>query len=183
MVRQYLATYDSARASDNRTFGKRPVWYACDDNLDPDAFLPCMVSDGVHLLLNEAASTCTNTIHRIYFLNDASPSFRQLVAISMLSTFTQLSAEIEGRCYGSGGLKLEPSDVLRLRLLLPGSTQPELIQKAFIQVDEYLRAGKRGLAREYADAFVLSDYSAADARQSLSRLNAALTEARSRRQR
>ena len=89
----------------------------------------------------------TNTIHRIYFHGKIPLSRRRLIAISMLSTFSQLSAEIEGRSYGSGVLKHELREAGRIQLLLPDEVPVERIAKVFRRIDALLHARKRAEAQ------------------------------------
>ncbi len=49
----------------------------------------------------------------------------------MLSTFTQIHAEIIGRPCGSGALKLEPKDALQLKILYPEIVDASLVKSAF----------------------------------------------------
>ena len=154
-LKRFLATYPSEDIADNRTFAKRSPWYFIAQEATPDAFLSCMNWYGPQLVLNAAATTCTNTVYRVEFSNplESTPEFRQCLAISLQSTFSQFSAEIYGRSYGSGALKLEPSEARRIALLLPDwGTE---CQAAFQQVDSLLRQGMAAEARQAADTFLI----------------------------
>ena len=108
-VRSYLAKVRKQERLKNRTFKKRKYWYQPDDGIYPDAFLSYMVHESPKMVLNQGKINCTNSIHRVFFKEK--PSFKRKIAfcISLLSTFSQLSAELEGRSYGSGVLKIEPT--------------------------------------------------------------------------
>lgn len=105
------------------------------------------------------------------------------MAVSILSSFSQLSAEIEGRGYGSGVLKHEPSEARRIRVLIPANLNAEQIAIAFKTVDDLLRKGLRREAQNAADEFVMQEYSPYERLRHVSALRKALAEMRRRRQR
>lgn len=97
---------------------KRKPWYAQEDTEIPDILLPYMGSNPPRLVLNEARATCTNAIHRVSMLEGSEERQEALVAASW-TTLYRLSAELVGRSYGGGVLKLEPSGAMALRFALP----------------------------------------------------------------
>ena len=130
---------------------RRKQWYLVPDIEPPDAFLMYMAGSAVRLVLNKARIPCTNTLYavnwRISSKNNAS-----LIACAMLSSITQLSAELEGRSYGGGMLKLEPSDAARLVLPIEALRGHVLLSN----VDNLCRLGKWEEATDYVDD-ILSD--------------------------
>lgn len=106
---------------------KREPWYAQEDTAVPDIFLPYMGSDPPRLVLNETQATCTNAIHRVWMLEESDEGMDALVAASW-TTLYRLSAELVGRSYGGGVLKLEPSGAMALRLALPSCTTLNLTE-------------------------------------------------------
>jgi hypothetical protein len=181
-LKKYLDKYPKEEIEVNRTFEKRKTWHCPNDGLIPDAFLSYMHANGPSLTLNVAQTTSTNTIHRVFFNKSVNSISKKAIAISILSTFSQLSAEIEGRSYGSGVLKHEPSEAYRIALLLPSITD-EAVDRTFSKIDSLLRQGMSDKAQVEADNFVLSNYSDPVKQHHLSALGCALKEARSRRQR
>jgi adenine-specific DNA methylase len=158
-VKAYLNSYVKEKRESNGTFKKRAVWFLPDDGIIPDAFFPYMHHNGPRLVLNQAKIQCTNTIHRIFFKKGVSQYLRKAIAISLLSSFSQLSAEIEGRSYGSGVLKHEPSEVKRISIILPKDLDRKMVGKLFSDIDTVLRAGLISKAKRVADDFVLSEVS------------------------
>lgn len=108
-LRKYLSKIDKKERIKNRTFKKRKNWFQPDDGIYPDAFFSYMVHEFPRMILNQDKINCTNSIHRIFFKKKVSHKFKKACCISLLSTFSQLSAELEGRSYGSGVLKIEPT--------------------------------------------------------------------------
>jgi len=163
-VEAYLAHFPPAglkAATFRRRQAVRP-WYEFNDNAVPDAFLPYMNNDGPRIVLNLARVNSTNSIHRLYFkpqqtaLPQNNILMQKQASISSLSTFTQLSAELQGRVYGAGVLKHELSEAKNIQLILPLGLAAETIENTFCQVDAALRSQNLSLAQSLADNFVLA---------------------------
>jgi hypothetical protein len=69
----------------------------------------------------------------------------------MLSSFSQLSAEIEGRTYGSGVLKHEPSEAARIKLLIPRTIDDADVESTFSTIEACLRGGHNQQATDHSD--------------------------------
>jgi adenine-specific DNA methylase len=179
-LRQYLAQYPEDKKQANKTFAKRGLWHQPHYGEIPDAFFPYMHHTGPRLVLNEANVTSTNTIHRVFF--EGIPRYKKrLVSISLLTTFSQISAEIEGRCYGSGVLKHEPSEVKRILLLIPDNIEVKEVNEVYSQIDRHIRANELVAARTLADHFILRKTLETNYNASLQSLNSTLEDLRSMR--
>jgi adenine-specific DNA-methyltransferase len=108
---------------------------------------------GPRLLLLDGTITCSNTLHRVWLPN-LDITQRKLIALSLLTTFSQLSAEIEGRSYGGGVLKIEPSDARRLRLSIPDELSGASVDHLFDLADSLLKVGQYDRARDVADRLI-----------------------------
>ena len=150
-VLNYLRRYSKEAKGKNVTFGKRKPWYRVDLGKSPDAFLRYMGTSGPRLALSTGYANCTNTIHRVYFKRGISQLQQRTVAISLHSSFSQLSAEFEGRAYGLGVLKLEPSEAKRLRLLMPAQVTEADVNKRFTAIEKALAVNNHISATELAD--------------------------------
>lgn len=179
-VAAYLDTYDAERIKTVSTFRKRAVWSASFDGKVPDAFLPVMHHEGPRLVLNGDELNCTNTIHRVYFARPSAVTARRVAAISMLTTFSQISAELVGRRYGSGVLKHEPRDAEAIRVLLPDPA-PSEVATAFKRIDAALRKGDPEAARRLADGIVFAWCGLGLADSDLETLSVSLNAIRARR--
>lgn len=188
-LRCYLASMPRQKRVSIRTFKKRQVWHQPDDGLTPDAFLPYMYHNGPRLILNDIGATSTNTVHRVYFHKLAQTrhhtisgtAWKKVCAISILSTYSQLSGEQEGRSYGAGVLKHEPSEASRIRLILPKALDEREVETSFKQIDIALRNGRYDDARRQADNFVLKALSPDVRKKTIVELEHALKQARRRR--
>lgn len=179
-IQAYLATFPLERRAGTSTFRKRKCWSKPDDGRVPDAFFPVMHHWGPRLVLNPYGFTNTNTIHRVYFREAATNETRQLIAVSLLTSFSQLSAELVGRRYGSGVLKHEPREAERIQLLLP-KVGPAEMEKTFNAIDRDLRAGKRESAMLRADRLVYATAKIANREAVSAKLSAALDHVRQNR--
>ena len=150
---EYLETYPSDKFKANKTFAKRKIWHKADDGNTPCAFMSYMQHNGPKIALNTARSTSTNSVHRVYFRN-ISKQIQKMAAISFVSTLTQISAEIEGRSYGSGVLKQEPSEAKRIKICLPDDMSVKDVNSLYKKIDYLLREGKLEEARVEADAVI-----------------------------
>ncbi|UVC12659.1 N-6 DNA methylase (plasmid) [Rhizobium sp. TH2] len=179
-ISRYVQTFDQTRKALNSTFRKRAVWsQTCDDRI-PDAFFPVMHHGGPRIVLNRCSVNCTNTIHRIFFRDGRSPHELKLIAISFLTSFSQISAELVGRRYGSGVLKHEPRDAEKIMLLLP-ICDPGEVDLIYEGIDLALRGGDELEAMSIADAFIFSQLNIRDAHGTSEKLISSLNRIRKRR--
>jgi len=135
---------------------RRP-WYAVPlPRSKPDAFLPYMSHLGPRLIVNDAAAWSSNLLHGVT-LGLLAPPPRALAA-AMLSSLTLLSAEIEGRAYGGGVLKLETKEAERVLVptLRPAAT--ERLTDEFAAIDALVQTGARQEAAEIIDKVLDLDH-------------------------
>lgn len=181
-VKKYFDAVPAALRLRNVTFAKRKDWRIPDDEQIPDAFFPYMHHTGPRLLLNRCKANSTNTIHRVYFKPEVTSLQAKLAAISMLSTFSQISAEIQGRSYGAGVLKHELHEAASIALLFPSHLEPDLVSSAFARIDRLLRRGCLVEATAASDAFLAEALPEVLPPFVLDELQIALQRVRSRRQ-
>jgi adenine-specific DNA-methyltransferase len=130
LVREFLTQITEEEKVKNRTFKKRPNWFEPDygiDSIIPDGFFSYMIHLGPRIVINQGRINCTNSVHKVLFHDKKLPSKVKLaIAVSMLSTYSQLSAEVEGRVYSSGVLKIEPSAGKKIKVLLSENSVDDL---------------------------------------------------------
>lgn len=146
---RYLAAGVADRVSDGYKCRTRRPWYRVPvPRQRPDLLLPYMNHHGVRLFVNRSRIWSTNLVHEVA-LRAGAPDPRALAAAS-LSAAVMLSAEIEGRAYGGGVLKVETKEAEQL--LFPAMTQ-EMRVSLVSQFAELSRMVRRGAA-EAASALV-----------------------------
>jgi len=165
----------------NATFAKRSLWHCPDDGKLPDGFFPYMNHLGPRIVLNTAAVNSTNTIHRLYFKPSTTSLEKKVAAISMLGTFSQLSSEIEGRTYGSGVLKHEPSEAAEIKVIIPDTGNRAFVEGVFAKVDACLRRGLHNDANRLADEMLCKLQPEVMTSETVNKLQAVLFKLRNRR--
>ena len=129
----------------------RDDWFRVELPPTPDAFATCTRLGSPLLVLNRGSCHCTNAIHRVQWRADL-PVAAGAVAVGFLTSAVGLWAELHGRRYGGGVLKIEPGTLNRIPVpLVPGA------EDCFPELDRFLRKGAEEKARALADEKVLRD--------------------------
>jgi hypothetical protein len=135
---------------------RRP-WYAVPlPRSKPDAFLPYMTHLGPRLIVNDVGAWSSNLLHGVT-LGLLAPPVRALAA-AVASSITLLSAEIEGRAYGGGVLKLETKEAERLLVPAVSPSQIEQLEAAFPEIDRLIRVRDVETAAKVADGALDIDH-------------------------
>lgn len=150
-IRNHLAKIGHRRRLDTVWLNKRNPWWCVQLGRQADAVLTYMNHFGPRLALIEQGVAATNTLHKVVF-DSRDPAIHRAAAISMLTTYTQVHAEMVGRVYGGGVLKFELKDARKLPLLMPDQ---ELSAAIFARVDTAMKAGAIDTARMLADDAIL----------------------------
>lgn len=85
----------------------------------PDLFLTYMNHDTPRLVRNEARAAYLNSIHGVTLKPHLREVGADLLPLAMLNSVTMLGAELCGRSYGGGILKVEPKEASRLPMPSP----------------------------------------------------------------
>jgi adenine-specific DNA-methyltransferase len=91
----------------------RKPWWRVPVLAAPDLLLTCMNADTARLTTNSAGARHLNSIHGVYLHDELRALGRDVLPVASLNTMTLLSAEIVGRSYGGGILKIEPREADR----------------------------------------------------------------------
>jgi adenine-specific DNA-methyltransferase len=124
----------------------RKIWYRVPLVKPADLLLTCMNADTPRLTTNEAGAYHLNSVHGVYLKDDYRDLGRELLPLASLNSLTLLHAEMVGRSYGGGILKIEPkeADVWAM-------PSPSLI----VQRAKALRQVKESVARSLKDGNLL----------------------------
>lgn len=88
----------------------RKPWYRVPLVPPADLLLTCMNADTPRLSTNSARVHHLNSVHGVYLSDDHRDVGRELLPLASLNSITLLNAEMVGRSYGGGILKLEPRE-------------------------------------------------------------------------
>jgi adenine-specific DNA-methyltransferase len=149
-LKQALRDADSEGLPSRSHCARRSPWWALVDYEAPDLFLPYMGGAPPRLIANAAGSTCTNAVHRVSLSAPAASA--ETLAISSWSTLYRLSAELNGRHYGGGVLKLEMRDAQNLVCVTES-----LEEGVAADVKELVAAAKLDAAQVLVDKAILND--------------------------
>ena len=135
----------------------RKTWYRVPLVPAADLLLTCMNADTPRLTANEAGARHLNSVHGVY-LNDAHRELgRELLPLASLNSVTLLHAEMVGRAYGGGILKIEPKEADVWAMPSPAliSTRADALCAVKQQVADLLEEGRLLDAVEVVDGIVL----------------------------
>ena len=127
----------------------RDPWFRVDLQREPDAFATCARMGPPLLVLNRAGSQCTNALHVLHWHreDDTLPS---AVAVGFLTSAVSVWAELYGRRYGGGVLKMEPSTLGQVPVPIVRG-----VESAFDELNYLFRSGREDDARMLADDLIL----------------------------
>jgi hypothetical protein len=91
---------------------RRP-WYRVPLLRPADLLLTCMNADTPRLVTNQVHAHHLNSVHGVYLHDTHRAAGRELLPLAMLNSVTVLHAEMVGRAYGGGILKIEPREADR----------------------------------------------------------------------
>lgn len=92
----------------------RAAWYRPPAVTAPDLFFTYMSYRYPRLIQNRAKVTFLNSMHGVRLVKDAPNNARHSLPLLALNSVTMLGAEIHGRSYGGGVLKMEPREAALL---------------------------------------------------------------------
>jgi adenine-specific DNA-methyltransferase len=149
-ARNHLAEGEQAKLHERFKCRIRKPWWALPipQQGTPDLLLTYCSNEHPRLALNDAEVLSTNTIHGVRVVAGIEPD---VLAAGFYNSLTLLSAELEGRSYGGGVLKLEPSEAESL--LLP--PLPAELANLLPEVDLAVRARDIDAASDLVDPLTL----------------------------
>jgi adenine-specific DNA-methyltransferase len=150
-TKKYLALIPEADIKTVVWFRKRIPWWKVQIAESYHAIFTYMNDCGPRIVSLEPGIICTNTLHRVTYLNDTS---RELIIASLLtplSTFGQLEAERLGRKYSGGMLKFELAEARRIPVLVNENLNEGLLKK----VDFLLKDGDLARATDTIDEAIM----------------------------
>ncbi len=130
----------------------RDPWFRVDLKPVPaDAFATCARMSAPLIVLNRTDCQCTNALHAMY-LHCGSDASLPAIAVGFLTSAVSVWAELHGRRYGGGVLKMEPGTLNRTPVPIVQDAED-----AFDELNKLIRDGRETEARKWADDLVLGD--------------------------
>lgn len=153
-TRSYIDEGEEAGINEAVKCKTRKPWYVVPHTEAPAAFMPCMVASWPRLVVNDSSFTCTNNILKLTWKEERPDTDWTRLALGTLSTLSQLSAELVGRSYGGGVLKVEPTELKRLAVPL---LSVEAAGRIVGQVDGLLRENRVNEAIDTVDNALVAE--------------------------
>lgn len=146
-VQEYISEGEREGIAEGYKCRIRNRWYVVPSVWTPDAFMLRQVNRFPKLVLNLTSATCTDTIHRVKFINGYEG---KVVTAAFLNSLTFAFSEITGRSYGGGVLTFEPSEAEKLPICFVGAEKLD-----FDAIDQLLRQNKIESILDIADQLLL----------------------------
>lgn len=127
----------------------RDPWYVVPSMWKPDAFMLRQIHRCPKLIMNKSGATCTDTIHRVRFIDKR---LGPAVTSAFFNSLTFAFTEVIGRSYGGGVLELEPREAEKLPIPDPRSKNLDLQE-----LDKILEANGVEKVLELTDRILLRD--------------------------
>lgn len=157
-LRRYLTMGEGKAVPEAYKCQVRTPWWRPPVVSKPDLFFTYMSHRYPRLIANTAGTTLVNSMHGVR-LKGAPAVARAALPVLVLNSVTMLGAEVYGRSYGGGILKMEPREAARLPLPAPAHLEAawQRLKGERSRLDRELRQGNWSKVVERVDNVLLRD--------------------------
>ena len=154
--RRYIAHGEDAGVDSAYKCRIRSPWWQVPLQRPADLLITCMNADTAALCANPTGVLHLNSVHGLYLTEEVQDLPAELLALAACSTLTRLGAEIVGRSYGGGLLKLEPREAAILPVPSPTIIRAHQNELSGLiqQARGLLAAGRRDDVQRLVDALL-----------------------------
>jgi adenine-specific DNA-methyltransferase len=118
-ARAYIAGGEAAELDERYKCRIRSPWWRVPVGRPPHLFVSYMSGSAPRVVANRAKLHHLNSIHGLHVTEGRAELAQLVLPLMTLNTHSLLSAELEGRTYGGGVLKLEPREASRWLVVSP----------------------------------------------------------------
>lgn len=139
-AKEYIKNAENKNEHKGYKLSIRDKWYEVPSIWIPDAFLLRRIGSHPKVVLNTLNATSTDTFHRLIFKENSN---KKLLIISLYSSLSLMTFELEGRIFAGGALEILPGDFKNIFLpkLDFEKDNPE-IDKIFNELDSKMRSNE-----------------------------------------
>jgi adenine-specific DNA-methyltransferase len=142
-LRRYIKGGEAAGVHEAYKCSIRTPWWRPPTVTPPDLFFTYMSHRYPRLITNSAGVSFVNSMHGVRLREGASAGSRVALPLLALNSVTMLGAELYGRSYGGGVLKMEPREAATLPVPQPGALEQavRILRDERSALDRQLRNG------------------------------------------
>jgi hypothetical protein len=157
-AKRYIESGETTNVQTAYKCRSRKPWFRVPLVAVPDLLMTYMDHERPRFVTNDAQVNHLNSLYGVVFSPERRKLGRELLPLALLNSATLLSAEIVGRAYGGGLLKLEPKEADKL--LVPSFSRVAAVAKELRgirgQVGKALRKGDLAGASKLVDRIILT---------------------------